>query len=98
MIISTERVEHFNTCYLLACYKIESSSNELLDKYKFDLYKGSSQDLSDLIESSGWIQHNGSINNTDTHRFKTVLTNSEDYTVVYSIITVNGYEGEILLV
>ena len=93
-VISTERVEATLTPLFIGSYKIESSSNELLDKYKFDLYKGSSQDLSDLIESSGWIQHNGSINNTDTHRFKTVLTNSEDYTVVYSIITVNGYEGE----
>nr|DAO08525.1 MAG TPA: hypothetical protein [Caudoviricetes sp.] len=41
-VISTERVEATLTPLFIGSYKIESSSNELLDKYKFDLYKGSS--------------------------------------------------------
>lgn len=93
-VISTERIEATLTPLFIGSFNISSASNELLDRYKFDLYEGASKDPNYLLETSGWLQHNGSINNTDTYRFKTVLTNNKSYTVVYSIITINEYEGE----
>lgn len=90
-VIATERTEATLTPLFNGYYHSEYES---LDKYKFDLYAGNEIGNDNLIESSGWVQHNSSQNNEDLHRFKTVLTNGETYTVVYSILTVNGYEGQ----
>ena len=89
-VISSERAEITTTPLFTGRYRIPAENKEMVDKYKFDLYYG--DDLNELLESSGWLQHNGSVDSNDTHRFKTVLTNDENYTVVYSIITINGYE------
>lgn len=93
-VISTERTEATLTPLFYGSYNIDSKNNELLDKYKFDLYSGIDVDQEQLLETSGWLQHNGTINDRDEFRFKTVLTNNENYTVVYSIVTVNGYEAQ----
>lgn len=87
-VISTERTEATLTPLFIGSYSIGANNNELLNKYKFDLYEVEQEQL---LETSGWLQHNGTINDIDTFRFKTVLTNNEKYTVIYSIITENGY-------
>lgn len=87
-IISTERMEATLTPLFTGQYSISSESKEMVDKYKFDLF----DEEGDLIESSGWLQHNGSIDSNDTYRFNTMLTNNSSYTVIYSVITINGYE------
>lgn len=91
-VIASERLEATLTPLFESSYYISSINNEPLDKYKFDLYKGDEIDISNFLESSGWIQYNASQNASISHRFKTVLENREIYTVVYSIRTVNGYE------
>lgn len=96
-VYSAERTEATLTPLFTGTYSSVTANKEALDKYKFDLYQ---DDI--LIESSGWLQHNNNkdISNQangnlsiDTHRFKYVLTDGETYRVVYSIITVNGYEA-----
>ena len=39
-VISTERTEATLTPLFYGSYNIDSKNNELLDKYKFDLYSG----------------------------------------------------------
>lgn len=90
-VISTERTEATLTPLFIGSYSIGANNNELLNKYKFDLYEVEQEQL---LETSGWLQHNGTINDIDTFRFKTVLTNNEKYTVIYSIITENGYAAQ----
>jgi hypothetical protein len=93
-VIESERAELSLTPTFYGVYSIDSSNNEALDKYKFDLYEGNA-----LLETSGWLQHNNNNTNKDTstmtmcdeYRFKRVLSNQESYTVVYTIQTVNGY-------
>lgn len=85
-VIEAERVETTLTPLFEASYQIPSINNEALDKYKFDLYCGD-----ELLESSNWIQYNAAENAGITYRFKTVLSNRENYRVIYSIQTVNGY-------
>lgn len=102
-VISSERTEATLTPELYGGFDITTVSKEFIDKYKFDLYEGKEVDISNLIETSGWLQHNSKrddpTNNTyefistfDVHRFKTRLVNNSYYTVVYSIQTTNGYE------
>lgn len=93
-IISTESTEVSLTPLFSGSYEISSVSKEAVDKYKFDLYSGNEVNAQNLLESSSWIQHNGMVNGIDTYRFKTVLINEQRYTVVYRIITVNGYQQE----
>lgn len=91
-IISTERIESTLTPLFESSYTIDSVNNEPLDKYRFDLYVGSEVDDIKLLESSEWIQYNAVEKAGISYRFKHVLTNHENYTVVYSIKTINGYE------
>lgn len=93
-VISTENTEVILTPLFSGAYEISTISKEAVDKYKFDLYKGDEINFQNLLESSSWLQHNGIVDGIDTYRFKTVLTNEQKYTVVYSIITINGYKQE----
>lgn len=90
-IISTERTEATLTPLFTGACNIAEINKEAVDKFKFDLYNGKEVDTNNLIESSGWLQHNSNINSIDEFRFKTVLKNNQNYTVTYQIITVNGY-------
>lgn len=68
------------------------SQSENLYEYKFDLYH---QDV--LLETSNWIKYIDYLNSTEhsvttKHRFLTALTFQEEYKVMYTIKTVNGYE------
>lgn len=78
-------------------FQDELSNKEQLDKYKFDLYK-CSEDVSNpqpsqLLETTGWLQHNGAVNTADSHIFSQVLENDKIYKVTYYARTVNGYTG-----
>lgn len=90
-VISSERTEASLTPLFTGAFTIAAVNKEPVDKYKFDLYSGQEVDEKQLLETSGWIQHNSSVSNVDTHRFKTVLERGEHYTVIYSIYTMNGY-------
>lgn len=77
---------------------IPESDKELVEEYKFDLYSGKKtleefqiEPKENLVESSDWLEHNGRDGSMDKHRFKTYLTNDKEYTVIYTIRTVNGY-------
>lgn len=95
-----------------------TQSNEPVDRYKFQVFKGQSTDESNLVLDSGWLQHDSTKDNllldsnwlkenqieesqnnpwriasVDEHRFKEALEEDERYTLVYSVITKNGYEG-----
>lgn len=97
-ITASERTEPTLTPLFFGVCNIDASDKEIVDKYKFDLYLGE-KDLKsfendptvDLIESSGWLQHNAVVGSLDQHRFSTALTNNTAYTLFYSIQTVNGY-------
>lgn len=102
-IISTERTESTLTPEFFGSFSISTISKESVDKYKFDLYEGKEVDITNLLETSGWLQHNGAYDvptvdtlgdtqSLDVYRFKTRLINNNHYTVVYSIQTVNGYQ------
>ncbi len=71
-----------------------SCAGEVEDKYKFEIWKED-----ELIESSGWLQHDNSSllslegGFVDTHRFSHVLVDFETYTVKYEVTTVNGYHS-----
>mgnify|MGYP000783872193 FL=1 len=54
-VISTERIEATLTPLFIGSFNISSASNELLDRYKFDLYEGASKDPNYLLETSGWL-------------------------------------------
>lgn len=89
-VVELEQVESTLTPLFSGGYEISTVSAEAEDTFRFDLYSG--RDTTTLIESSNWQQHNEVVNTLDEWRFKTVLTNNEYYTVVYTIRTVNGYE------
>lgn len=93
-IISAERTETTLTPLFVGSCEIGESSKENVDKFRFTLYRGKEVDQLGLIESSGWLQHDGLTDSVDTFRFKYVLTNNEFYTLIYEIITVNGYEAQ----
>lgn len=69
---------------------VGTANAEYEDKYKFDLYDSQNN----LLESSGWLQHDVVTDSLDTYRFSRRLENENDYTVIYSIITGNGYQAE----
>ena len=93
------------------------TSNEPVDKYRFQVYTGQSIDETDLFVDSGWLQHDSSKENLlldydwiqqhkieetdasyqvlsiDEHRFNQAFEEGKQYTLVYSVITKNGYEG-----
>ena len=91
-VIATQQVESTLTPLITGACTISSASNEAEDRYKFDLYEGNEVVAGNLIETSGWLQHDSVVDSVDTFRFKHVLTNEAVYTVVYTIITVNGYQ------
>lgn len=76
--------------------KYSNTIYEPVYKYKFDLYSKDNY----LLESSNWKVHNlsediyndeTSYTNIDSYRFNLVLTNLEEYYVIFSIETINGY-------
>lgn len=90
-VVTSEKFEGTTTPLFEGSWELDQSVNhESLDKFKFELYSGTEATAANLIESSDWKQDRGE--GTRTHRFKTVLTNGETYTVTYSIRTINGYE------
>lgn len=92
-------------------------SNEPIDKYRFQIYKGQSTQEEDLYLDTGWLQHDSTKDNLlldqawlqanqieeeidtakvtsiDEHRFKQALDEGGRYTLIYSVITKNGYQG-----
>lgn len=93
-VVSSERTEPTLTPLFIGSCVIGEASREKVDKFKFNLYNGKEIDQLELLETSGWIQHDGVTDSVDQFRFKYMLTNNEYYTVTYQIITVNGYEAE----
>lgn len=91
-VVSTEQTESSLTPLFTGTCTIEEVNKEAEDKFKFDLYEGSEADTENFVETSGWLQHDSVADSADTFRFKHVLTNSGTYTVIYTVITVNGYE------
>lgn len=89
-VVELEKIESTLTPLFSGGYEISTTSAEAEDTFKFDLYSG--RDTTALLESSDWQQHNEVVNTLDEWRFKTVLTNNQYYTVVYTIRTINGYE------
>ncbi len=67
-----------------------SCAGEPEDKFRFEIYQG---DI--LLESSDWKQHNNS-GGIDSYRFSHILTDFSTYKVTYQVITVNGYNSEIV--
>lgn len=89
-VIATERTESTLTPLFTGGFSIPERSKEQVDKYKFDLF----DEEDELIETSGWLQHDATNNVTlNSFRFKHILTNNNYYTVIFSIITVNGYKA-----
>lgn len=71
-------------------------SGEVEDKYRFEISYNN-----EVLESSGWLQHDSSSSLsstrgifTDSYRFSHVLTNFETYTVTYEVTTLNGYTSK----
>lgn len=62
---------------------------EILDQYKFTISSNGK-----LIEDSGWLQYDASVGTLAAHRFKTILSLDQSYTVKFFIKTVNGYEQQ----
>lgn len=85
---SAKNLETSLTPLIIGACNFVTSNRESVDKYKFILYNSHG----DKIEDSGWLQHNASADNTDSHRFSTVLENGQDYSVIYQIVSINGYE------
>lgn len=89
-VVELEKIESTLTPLFSGGYEISTVSAEAEDTFRFDLYSG--RDTTTLLESSDWQQHNEVVNTLDEWRFKTVLTNNQYYTVVFTIRTINGYE------
>lgn len=89
-VISTDQLEPTLTPLFIG---VTSSSSEIIKSYKFDLYKGEVilEDIkfTDKLDTSDWQEHRA--NKQDQWRFKRILEDEEQYTVIYSIITENGY-------
>ena len=93
-VVSTEKTEATVTPLFSGYCSFDDGSAgkvEIVDKFRFSLYQGDSIDTEFLLETSGWKQRNSLTNSLDQYRFKTVLTNTETYSVTYEIMTVNGY-------
>lgn len=64
-----------------------AGESEYLDTYRFDLwYKG------EIVESSGNIQYNSSTDAAPQYRFRKQLIRYDKHSVIFSIISNNGYE------
>lgn len=94
------RTEPTLTPLFFGFYKVPEIEKELADEYLFNLYLGGktleefkSEPNTGLVESSGWKQHNARDGSSDRHRFKYQLINNTEYTLIYSVKTVNGYQG-----
>lgn len=92
-MVNSERTETTLTPLFAGSCEIGAESKEKVDKFRFNLYSGKETNNRTLIESSGWLQHNGLVDSLDEFRFKKVLKNDNFYTVTYEIITINGYEA-----
>lgn len=100
-IYASEKLEaSLNPLISASCsWKEDDPSGEFEESYRFNLYEGQVVDENKLIETSGWLTHknerdeNGHIIYIpDYFRFKRSLTNYENYTVTYEIITQNGFQ------
>ena len=63
-----------------------NGESEWLNTYQFDLRKNG-----ELVESSGSIQYDSSSSTAPSYRFKRKLSRNELYSVVFSIVSNNGY-------
>lgn len=102
-IVASQRTEGSLTPLFRGMTSFDPINKEIIEKYRFDLYQGRIQTAKDpeelrelnesiLLETSNWLTHNNNNSGIDDHRFKTVLTEDEIYTVVYSVKTLNGFE------
>lgn len=64
----------------------KSGESEWLNTYQFDLYKDD-----ELIESSGELQYNQSAETAPHYRFSRALPYNQQYKVIFSIVSNNGY-------
>lgn len=64
----------------------KSGESEWLNTYQFDLYKDD-----ELIESSGELQYNQSAEAAPHYRFSRALPYNQQYKVIFSIVSNNGY-------
>lgn len=65
-----------------------ASESEYLDTYRFDLwYEG------EIVETSGNIQYNSSINAAPLYRFRKQFATYDEHSVTFSIVSNNGYEA-----
>lgn len=97
--ITSEHIEYILTPLIFGVCKTNIADREIVNKYKFDLYKGDktleefqSGLIDDFIETSGWKQRNATTGSSDSYRFTQILENGNIYTVFYSIETINGYK------
>lgn len=67
----------------------QSGESEWLDTYQFDLYKDD-----ELIESSGELQYNQSAESAPRYRFSRALPYNQQYKVIFSIVSNNGYTAQ----
>lgn len=87
-IIYSEHTEASLTPLFIGKATFSAVNKEVVDQYKFDLYNGETEDL---IETSDWLQHNSSVDGTDSFRFKTLLEQNQQYRVIYTIKSLNGF-------
>ena len=99
IISSSENVETTRFPEFQGGYYNKTSSVEPLDKYRFRLYKGKTiNNINDVYLTTGWLQFNGTYNETYSglvkHVFKEPLEYTEEqfYTIVFDVITKNQYE------
>lgn len=89
-VIATQNLESTITPLFMGKCEFTEGEKEAVNKYRFILL---TETLA-TIEDSGWLQHNGTSNNgVDKHRFSTILNNGFSYTVLYQIISNNGYNA-----
>lgn len=88
-VIATQNLESTTTPLFMGKCEFVENEKEAVNKYRFILY---TENMTNIIEDSGWLQHNVTSNDgIDSHRFSTILINGESYTVLYEIISNNGY-------
>lgn len=92
------RIETFRSSYT-GIYETSKDKSERPYSYNFSLFDKDFQ----LIESSGWLLHNTTINNvaseslslnktTDVYTFKTQVASDKEYFLQYSVRTINNLE------
>ena len=99
IVSSSENVETTRFPEFQGGYYNKVESAEPLDKYRFRLYKGKKiNNPNDVYLTTGWLQFNGSNNETYSglvkHVFKEPLEYIEPqfYTVIFDVITKNQYQ------